>query len=49
MHMIKMKSQEIKRDNSDFWLRVSGTLQKNNIGKSDPDLDKLPEKKIQCL
>lgn len=44
-----MKSQKIKRDNSDFWSRVSWTLQKNNIRKSDPDLDKLPEKKIQCL
>lgn len=44
--MVRMKSQEVKRENSRYWSRVAWTPWKNIIGESDPDSDKVLKKKV---
>ena len=36
MQMLRIKSQEVKKENSGFWYRMAWTPWKNIIGESDP-------------
>lgn len=48
--MIRMKSQDVTKENSGFWSIVAQASWENIIGESDPYPNKLPEeKKPQCL